>query len=127
MDHQAGAVTVHVYSPPIRAIGHYEARADLIVRNAKITTLQPGLADAEALAVRGETFLAVGPEAGVMRLADRETRVVDAGGRRVIPRLNDSHGHAIRGGLRYNLEVRWDGVRTLRRQSSISTNALSCR
>ena len=92
-----------------------EARADLVVRNAKITTLQPGLADAEALAVRGETFLAVGPEAAVMRLADRETRVVDAGGRRVIPGLNDSHMHAIRGGLRYNLEVRWDGVRTLRR------------
>ena len=38
-----------------------EARADLIIRNAKITTLQPGLADAEAPAVRGETFLAAGP------------------------------------------------------------------
>jgi predicted amidohydrolase YtcJ len=91
-----------------------EARADLIVRNAKITTLQPGPADAEALAVRGETFFAAGPEAAVMRLAGPQTRVIDAGGRRVIPGLNDSHLHAIRGGLRYNLELRWDGVRTLR-------------
>ncbi len=92
-----------------------EAHADLIVRNAKISTLRPGLADAEALAVRGETFLAVGTEGAVMRLADRGTRVIDAAGRRVVPGLNDSHMHAIRGGLRYNLEVRWDGVRTLRR------------
>ena len=38
--------------------------------------------------------------------------VVDAGGRRVIPGLNDSHLHAIRGGLQYNLELRWDGVST---------------
>lgn len=89
-----------------------EARADLIVRNAKISTLRLGLADAEALAVEGETFLAVGTEAAVMRLADRGTQVIDAGGRRVIPGLNDSHMHAIRGGLRYNLEVRWDGPYT---------------
>jgi predicted amidohydrolase YtcJ len=38
---------------------------------------------------------------------------VDAGGRRVIPGLNDSHLHAIRGGLQYNLELRWDGVDSL--------------
>ena len=41
------------------------------------------------------------------------TRVIDAGGRRLIPGLNDSHTHLIRGGLNYNLELRWDGVRSL--------------
>ena len=50
-----------------------------------------------------------------MRLAGDGTRVVDAGGRRVIPGLNDSHLHAIRGGLQYNLELRWDGVGSLQR------------
>jgi predicted amidohydrolase YtcJ len=92
-----------------------EPRADLIVRNAKVSTLRPDIADAEALAVQGETFLVAGADAVVMRFADRDTQVVDAGGRRVIPGLNDSHMHAIRGGLHYNLELRWDGVKTLKR------------
>jgi hypothetical protein len=89
--------------------------ADLIVRNAKVTTLQDHGAAAEALAVRGERFLAVGGEAEIMRLAGDRTRLVDAGGRRVIPGLNDSHMHAIRGGLQYHLELRWDGVDSLAR------------
>jgi len=89
--------------------------ADLIVCNAKITTLQGSGSVAEALAVRGEKFVAVGGQTEVMRLAGDGTRVVDAGGRRVIPGLNDSHMHAIRGGLQYNLELRWDGVGSLQR------------
>ena len=42
------------------------------------------------------------------------TRITDALGRRVIPGLNDSHMHVIRGGLNYLLKLRWDGVRSLR-------------
>ena len=42
-----------------------------------------------------------------------DTQVIDAGGRRVIPGLNDSHIHLIRGGLNYHLELRWDGVPSL--------------
>ncbi|WP_033824273.1 amidohydrolase family protein, partial [Kitasatospora sp. MBT63] len=42
------------------------------------------------------------------------TRVVDALGRRAVPGLNDAHLHVIRGGLNYVLELRWDGVPTLR-------------
>jgi predicted amidohydrolase YtcJ len=78
-----------------------QERADLIVRNAKVTTLQDGGAAADAVAVRGERIAAVGGEAEVMRLAGASTTVVDAGGRRVIPGLNDSHLHAIRGGLMF--------------------------
>lgn len=89
--------------------------ADLIVRNARVTTLHVDSPEAEAFAVRGEKFLAVGGEAEVMRLAGDGTRLVDAGGRRVIPGLNDSHLHAIRGGLQYHLELRWDGVGSLQR------------
>jgi predicted amidohydrolase YtcJ len=70
--------------------------ADLIVRNARVTTLHSDSPEAEAFAVRGEKFLAVGSEAEVMRLAGDGTRLVDAGGRRLIPGLNDSHLHAIR-------------------------------
>jgi predicted amidohydrolase YtcJ len=49
--------------------------------------------------VRGEKFVAVGGEAEVMRLAGGGTRLVNAGGRRIIPGLNDSHLHVIRGCL----------------------------
>lgn len=89
--------------------------ADLIVYNAKVTTLQGNGTEAQAFAVRGESFIAVGGEAEVLRLRDNQTKVIDAGGRRVIPGLNDSHLHAIRGALRYNLELRWDGIESLQR------------
>lgn len=89
--------------------------ADLIVHNAKVTTLQDNGSEADAFADRGERFVAVGGEAEVMRLRGNRTRLIDAGGRRVIPGLNDSHLHAVRGGLFYNLELRWDGVQSLQR------------
>ncbi|HVI00693.1 MAG TPA: amidohydrolase, partial [Enhygromyxa sp.] len=44
-----------------------------------------------------------------------QTRQVDARGHTIIPGLNDSHAHAIRGGRFYNLELRWDGVESLQR------------
>jgi predicted amidohydrolase YtcJ len=87
--------------------------ADLIVHNAKITTLEQALPEAQALAVRGETLVAVGRDEQVMMFRGDQTRVIDAGGRRVIPGLNDSHIHAVRGGRFYNLELRWDGVESL--------------
>jgi predicted amidohydrolase YtcJ len=86
---------------------------DLIVRNARITTLDPAQPVATALAVADGLVVAIGDEAKVMAQADAATRVIDAGGRRLIPGLNDSHTHLIRGGLNYNLELRWDGVRSL--------------
>lgn len=87
--------------------------ADLIVRHARITTLDPARRAAAALAVRDGQVLAVGDEHEIMALAGAATRIVDADGRRLIPGLNDSHTHLIRGGLNYNLELRWDGVRSL--------------
>ncbi len=84
--------------------------ADLIVRNARIATLDWERPQADALAVKDGVFLEVGRAADLMRLADTETRIVDGGGRRIIPGLNDSHAHLIRGGLNYNMELRWEGV-----------------
>jgi predicted amidohydrolase YtcJ len=92
-----------------------EAAPDLIVHNAKVTTLQDGRPEAEAFAVRGERIVAVGGEADIMGLRGGNTRVIDAGGRRIIPGLNDSHLHLVRGARDYNLELRWDGVESLQR------------
>ena len=87
--------------------------ANLIVHNARITTLDPQRPDATAIAIADGRVLAVGSDAAVMALATPDTKIIDAQGRRVIPGLNDSHTHVIRGGLNFNLELRWDGVRSL--------------
>jgi predicted amidohydrolase YtcJ len=89
--------------------------ASLIVHNAKVTTLFPERSQGAAFAVAGESIVAVGDDAEVLRLRDELTLVIDAGGRRVIPGLNDSHIHAVRGGVLYHLELRWDGVDSLAR------------
>lgn len=85
---------------------------DLIIRNARITTLDAARPHAQALAVSDGRIVAIGSEDEVMPLA-AGARVIDAQGRRMIPGLNDSHTHLIRGGLNYNLELRWDGLRSL--------------
>jgi predicted amidohydrolase YtcJ len=90
-----------------------ESQVDLIVRNARIATGDRQHSQASALAIKGKRFVAVGDDADVIGLASASTTVVDAGGRRLIPGLIDSHIHVIRGGLNYNLELRWDGVPSL--------------
>ncbi|MFE4868118.1 amidohydrolase [Streptomyces sp. NPDC056682] len=91
-----------------------EDAADLVVRNAKIHTGDPGRPHAQAIAVRDGVITVVGDDKDVAPHIGAGTKVVDALGRRVIPGLNDAHLHVIRGGLNYVLELRWDGVRSLR-------------
>ncbi|HEV7258103.1 MAG TPA: amidohydrolase [Bosea sp. (in: a-proteobacteria)] len=86
---------------------------DLILVNAKVTTLDRQNPVAEAVAIRDGRFLAVGTQAQVRASADPGAQVIDVKGRRVIPGLIDSHMHIIRGGLNYNMELRWDGVPSL--------------
>ena len=87
--------------------------ADLVLVNARITTMDPARPEATALAARDGKFIAVGDRPDVAPLIGPFTQVVDAKGQRVIPGLIDSHTHAIRGGVNYNLEVRWDGADSL--------------
>ncbi|TDR45005.1 hypothetical protein DFR29_105188 [Tahibacter aquaticus] len=87
--------------------------ADLIVHNASIASGDSSRPQARALAVVGGRFVHVGDDAEVLALAGPQTQVVDARGRRLIPGLIDSHLHVIRGGLNYNLELRWDGLPSL--------------
>ncbi|MEM6901574.1 MAG: amidohydrolase [Pseudomonadota bacterium] len=87
--------------------------ADLVLLNGRITTMDPDRPDATALATKDGVFIAVGSEADIRPLIGPFTQVIDAGGKRVIPGLIDSHTHSIRGGVNYNLEVRWDSVDSL--------------
>jgi predicted amidohydrolase YtcJ len=80
---------------------------------SSVTSLADDRAKPTAILVRGEKIAAVGSDAEIMRHRTGDTIVVDARGRRLIPGLNDNHLHGIRGGLQFNGELRWDGVRSL--------------
>ncbi|MCA8059571.1 amidohydrolase family protein, partial [Burkholderia cepacia] len=86
---------------------------DLILHNGRFTTLDRANPVATAVAIKDGRFVAVGHDADVMPLAGRATKVVDLGGRAALPGLIDNHCHVIRGGLNYNMELRWDGVPSL--------------
>lgn len=87
--------------------------ADLILHHGLITTLDPTNPNSTAVAIKDGLFLAVGHDKEVMEFAGPDTKIVDLKGKRVLPGLIDNHTHVIRGGLNYNMELRWDGVRSL--------------
>jgi predicted amidohydrolase YtcJ len=84
---------------------------DLVLRNGRITTLDPQHPEATSLAIKDGRIVGVDDAEGWEQ--GPKPRVIDLQGRRVIPGLNDSHLHVIRAGLYYNLELRWDGVPSL--------------
>src|SRR5438270_343908 len=87
--------------------------SEMILHSGKIATVNPKQPEAQAVAIAGGRFVAVGSDGDVLKLRGSATQVIDLGGRRAIPGLNDSHLHVIRGGLNYNMELRWDGVPSL--------------
>src|SRR5260370_13991429 len=76
-----------------------------ILVNANIVTMDASDRMAQALAIEGDKIVAVGSDAGVRRLAGPDTSIIDLGGRTVIPGLNDTHIHAIRGGQNFRPET----------------------
>jgi predicted amidohydrolase YtcJ len=88
-------------------------QADLVVMNGHIATQDERRSFASAAAIKDGRFIAVGTDQDVMTHRGENSKVMDLRGRTVIPGLNDSHIHPIRGGLNYNMELRWDGVPSL--------------
>ena len=72
---------------------------DLIILNAAIRTMDDAKPTAEAVAVSGNRIAAVGSTADVRKLAGPKTRLVDAGGKSVVPGFNDAHVHWLTGGF----------------------------
>jgi predicted amidohydrolase YtcJ len=66
-----------------------------------------------AVAIKDKRFLKFGSDKEILLLKNDLTKVIDLKGKTVIPGLNDSHIHLIRGGLNFNMELRWDGITSL--------------
>ena len=90
-----------------------DTELDVILMNGRIATQDERRSFAQAVAIQDGRFASVGSNEQIMALRGAKTEVIDLGGRTVIPGLNDSHMHPIRGGLNYNMELRWDGVPSL--------------
>lgn len=108
-------LTASLFAAGLLGAGTVQAQADLILTNGKIATMVRDGEFVQALAIKDGKIAATGSNEQVLRLKTRKTKVIDVAGRTVIPGLNDSHTHVIRQGLNYNMEVRWDGVRSLKR------------
>lgn len=87
--------------------------ADTILLNGKIVTLDERSSVTQAMAIRDDRIVATGASADIVKLAGSSTRIVELGGRTVIPGLIDSHIHAIRAGLKFSVEVSWIGATSI--------------
>lgn len=87
--------------------------ADLILTGGKVVTGDAKFSVRQAVAIRDGRILATGSNASIGKLKGAKTRVVDLGGRTVIPGLVDSHMHAIRAALSFATEVNWIGANSL--------------
>lgn len=110
---KAGAAAGLAWALPGSFAQERAAPADLILTDGRIVTLGERRPAVSAVAVRDGVFISVGDDNEVLAHRGNKTQVIDLKKRTVIPGLNDSHLHLIRGGLNYNLELRWDGVPSL--------------
>ena len=90
-----------------------QQKADIVILNGKIITLDDQQPTAEALAIAGNRIIELGSNQKIAKYIRKNVQVIDAKGKTVIPGIYDSHLHVIRGGRFYNTELRWDGVTTL--------------
>jgi hypothetical protein len=68
--------------------------ADLVIINGKVLTIDKDNPVSEAIAVKGEKIIAIGTSSQISRMISKGiTKIIDAGGRLVIPGFNDAHVH----------------------------------
>jgi predicted amidohydrolase YtcJ len=89
---------------------------DIVLRGGRISTYADpaqGAAEVQAIAIAGGRVVAIGTDAELAGHAELAERVIELDGRRVIPGLNDSHIHAVRGGVSWTRTVHWEHVRSI--------------
>lgn len=93
----------------------FAQKAETIIYNASVYTLDADKPNANAVAIANGKILKVGNDKQILALKSKNTLLIDAKGKCLIPGIFDSHLHVIRGGRFYHTELRWDGVRSLKR------------
>src|SRR5215472_8344029 len=88
--------------------------ADTVLFNGKVVTVDRESSIREAIAIASGRVLATGTSAAMKKLAGDHAKMIDLGGRTVIPGLTDGHIHGIRAALTFGTEVNWIGVPTLK-------------
>ena len=88
--------------------------ADTVLFNGKVVTVDKDFSVREAIAIAGGRVLATGTTAAMKKLAGGHARMIDLGGRTVIPGLTDGHIHGIRAALTFGTETNWIGVPSLK-------------
>ncbi|HWF10548.1 MAG TPA: amidohydrolase [Bryobacteraceae bacterium] len=83
---------------------------DLVLLNGKIVTVDDRFSIAQAIAIRGDRFVAVGTTPEIGRMAGPQTRRIDLRGRTVVPGLIDNHIHLLREAYTWSRELRLEGV-----------------
>jgi predicted amidohydrolase YtcJ len=106
-------VLVAVLAAVLAPAGARSQSADTILVNGKVVTLDGRSSVVQGLAIRDGRVLETGTTEDMRKRSDSHTKVIDLGGRTVIPGLMDSHIHALRAGLTYSTEVSWIGVPSL--------------
>ena len=84
--------------------------AEQVLHNGKVVTVDNAFSIVEALAIEGDRIVALGSNIEIEQHIGPDTRVLDLGGRTVIPGLIDNHMHFIGAVQRWNLQARIDGV-----------------
>lgn len=87
--------------------------ADIIFINGQFKGFGTFDKKISAAAIKDKRFIRFGQDNDVLTLKNDNTTIIDLKKRVVIPGLNDSHIHLIRGGLSFNMELRWDGITSL--------------
>src|SRR5690349_4027644 len=77
--------------------------ADLILRHGSVYTMDAARSWAESVAVANGRIIFAGPDAGAAKLAGPSTKIVELGGRMVLPAFHDSHVHLMEGGVDMSL------------------------
>jgi predicted amidohydrolase YtcJ len=88
--------------------------ADTVLFNGKIVTVDKDFSVQQAVAIGNGRIVANGTSAAMKKLAGDKAKLVDLGGRTVIPGLTDGHIHGIRAALTFGTEVNWIGVPSLK-------------
>ena len=79
----------------------YPVKAETLLRNASIITMDPRRPRAEAVAILNGKFISVGSAAELTNLVGPNTRVLDLTGKTVLPGFIDAHIHVLNSGIRH--------------------------